>query len=86
MEHAWFVAHVQYKTERPFVIVVCIENCGSSKVATQTTKDFLQQYKKLINSESCESHESDDEPLHDIRLAYQWVDAGTPPACQPLEA
>lgn len=75
MEHAWFVAHVQYKTERPFVIVVFIENCGSSTVATQTVKDFLQQYKILINDRATEK--TSDDLAQEIPLAYQWTDATT---------
>lgn len=75
MEHAWFVAHVQYKTERPFVIVVCIENCGSSKIATQVVKDFLQRYKILIDGRATKQQ---DDLAHEIPLAYQWTEATTP--------
>jgi len=74
MEHAWFAAHVQYKTERPFVLVVLLENCGSSRVATQTAKNFLQQYKLLVDGQ----RQVDKQTVLTQQLpVYEWTDATT---------
>ncbi len=44
LEHAWFVAHVTYKDYDPLVLVILIENAGSSRVAMSTAKNFLVNY------------------------------------------
>jgi len=51
MEHGWFVAHVHYKEHRPLVIVILVENAGSSSVATSIAKSFLQKYKHHFDTE-----------------------------------
>lgn len=73
-EHAWFVAHVQYKKEAPFIIVVCIEHCGSSRKATMTVKRFLQQYKLLINGTT---ETLSNNPNEQTQLPYEWTDASS---------
>jgi len=50
LEHAWFVAHVQYKEEKPLVFVILVENAGSSKVAALIAKQFLVMYKQWCDS------------------------------------
>lgn len=47
LEHAWFVAHFQYKEHKPLVIVILVEHAGSSGVATRIAKNFFLGYKKL---------------------------------------
>ena len=48
-EHAWFVAHFNYKENRSLTFVILIEHAGSSRVATEVAKRFLIEYKKLID-------------------------------------
>jgi len=50
LEHGWFVAHFQYKQNAPLVIVILVENAGTSQVATNIAKNFLIAYKKLIDT------------------------------------
>ncbi|MBN1549455.1 penicillin-binding protein 2 [Candidatus Babeliales bacterium] len=50
LEHAWFVAHCRIKEEQPFVLVALLEHAGNSRPATITAKNFLLEYRKLINS------------------------------------
>lgn len=79
MEHAWFVGHVQYKKHRPFVIVILIENGGSSSLATLTAKNFLQKYKLLVDGVA---HEQHNEPLDQTPWVYEWTD----PALHSMQA
>lgn len=44
LEHAWLIAHTQYKQEEPLVLAIFIENAGSSKVATGVAIQFLLKY------------------------------------------
>ena len=48
LEHGWFVAHFQYKNYSPLVIIILVEHVGTSQVATNIAKNFLVEYKKLI--------------------------------------
>ena len=50
LEHAWFVAHVQYGNRKPLVFVILVENAGSSKVAALIAKQFLVTYKRWCDS------------------------------------
>ena len=50
LEHAWFVAHVQYGNQKPLVFVILVENAGSSKVAALIAKQFLITYKRWCDS------------------------------------
>lgn len=44
LEHGWFVAHVQYQEQEPLVIMIFLENAGSSRVAVQVATNFLLKY------------------------------------------
>lgn len=46
-EHAWFAGYFSYKGSTPLVMVLFIENVGSSNVAVQMAATFLKAYKKL---------------------------------------
>ena len=48
LEHGWCILHAQYKQEKPFVLVVLVENAGNSSVPTLLAKTFLEQYMKII--------------------------------------
>ncbi len=50
LEHGWFVAYFKYKNYEPLVIVILIENVGTSQVSTTIAKNFLVEYKKFIDS------------------------------------
>lgn len=48
-EHGWFVAHANYKQHAPITLVILAEHAGSSRVATDIAKNFLLEYKKLMD-------------------------------------
>lgn len=50
LEHGWFAGYFFYKDQKPLTIVILVENAGSSMVATSLAKDFLVQYKKLVDT------------------------------------
>lgn len=50
LEHGWFVAYVKYKNARPFTLVILIEHAGASRVPTLVAKNFLIEYKKMIDT------------------------------------
>ena len=43
-EHGWFAACIQYKSNKPFTLVIIIENIGSSQAALAVAHNFLLQY------------------------------------------
>lgn len=52
LEHAWFVAYIKSKKNRPIVLVLLVEHAGSSKVATSIAKRFLMRYRVLLNEKT----------------------------------
>lgn len=48
LEHAWFVGSFNYKNEKPLTIVILIEHTGSSRIALNVAKKFLNQYRQLM--------------------------------------
>jgi Cell division protein FtsI/penicillin-binding protein 2 len=50
MEHGWLAAHITYKNEPPFVLIILIENAGSSSVSTTVALEFLKRYSQHIDS------------------------------------
>lgn len=49
-EHGCFVAYFRYKDLQPLIIVILAEHAGSAQVATSIAKNFLIEYKKLMDS------------------------------------
>jgi len=54
-EHGWFVCYVRYKHNPPIVIVVLLENIGSSRVATGVVGNFLVAYKKYLDERNAQT-------------------------------
>lgn len=50
LEHAWFTAYVVPADSKPFVLVIVLEHAGSSGLATEVAKRFLQQYNAYITT------------------------------------
>jgi penicillin-binding protein 2 len=50
LEHGWFVAYFKYLDHAPVTMVVMVENAGTSRVATNVAKNFLVEYKRLMDS------------------------------------
>ena len=50
LEHGWFVCYFSYKDNPPLTIVILVEHAGSARVATEIAKNFLTQYKKMIDA------------------------------------
>lgn len=55
-EHGWFVGYFKYKNNKPLTIVVMAENVSTSRVATQIAKNFLIEYKTLMDARSGHEH------------------------------
>lgn len=51
VEHSWFASYIQYKKERPFVLVILIENSGSSRIPSGLAREFLLKYRSLVEHE-----------------------------------
>ncbi len=49
-EHAWFMAYLSYKGEKPLTLVILVEHAGSARVATATASRFLTRYQRLIEN------------------------------------
>ena len=49
LEHAWLASYFNYKEEAPLIMVVLVENVGSSVPARNIAGKFLVEYKKLKN-------------------------------------
>lgn len=49
LEHGWFVSYVNYDKDEPLVLVILVENSGSSSQAAIIARDFLLKYKKLVD-------------------------------------
>lgn len=47
LEHAWFASFFSYKDQKPLVMVVLVENVGSSMPALKIAKRFLNRYKQI---------------------------------------
>ena len=47
-DHAWFVAHFQYREHEPLVLVILLEHAGSSSNATRVAEQFLKRYKIVM--------------------------------------
>jgi len=50
MEHAWYVSYFNYKDKNPLVLVILVENVGSSKTATSIAKKFFINYRDLLEN------------------------------------
>lgn len=50
LEHGWFVAHFQYKDHDPLVMVILVENVGTSQIPTAIARELIISYKKYSNS------------------------------------
>lgn len=48
LEHAWFASHFSYKDQKPLVMVVLVENAGSSRPAQNIAEKFLRLFEKSI--------------------------------------
>jgi penicillin-binding protein 2 len=48
VEHSWYASYNQYKQERPFVLLILIENSGSSRIPAGFAREFLIQYRSSI--------------------------------------
>lgn len=48
LEHAWFASFFSYKGSRPLVMVILVENAGSSLRALQVAAKFFKMYKNVL--------------------------------------
>lgn len=49
LEHGWFASYVSYKDYEPFTMIIVVEHAGSSQIATTIGREFLLQYKALMD-------------------------------------
>lgn len=52
LEHGWFVCYFYYKNEKPLTVVILVEHASTSRVASEIAKNFLSEYKKMIDKRS----------------------------------
>ncbi len=52
MPHGYFAAHVQYKHEKPRVLIILIEHAGSSSHAIRVAYQFLVRYAQAVDKQS----------------------------------
>ena len=50
LEHGWLVGNFSYKDNPALTVVVLVEHAGSSQVATGIVRNFLSEYKRLMDS------------------------------------
>jgi penicillin-binding protein 2 len=55
LEHAWFAFHLQYKNNDPLTVVILAEHLGSSQSATAIAKNFLLEFKQLLDLRSSQA-------------------------------
>ncbi len=55
LEHAWFTAFFRYKKSNPLIMVLLIENVGSSKEATKVAKKFLVNYRSMQDQQESQT-------------------------------
>lgn len=49
VEHGWLIAHFQYQDQEPLALAILIENVGTSRVAVEIARLFLEEYTKKIS-------------------------------------
>lgn len=49
LEHGWFVTYFKYKNNRPLTAIILAEHVGTSRVSAGYAKNFLVEYKKLMD-------------------------------------
>lgn len=49
LHHGYFVAHFQYKTEKPRTLMIFVEHAGSSSVAIRLAQQFLIKFAHIID-------------------------------------
>jgi penicillin-binding protein 2 len=47
LEHGWFAGYFSFKDQEPLTLIILLENCGASEVATAYARDFLIAYRRL---------------------------------------
>lgn len=50
LEHAWFASFFTYKDSKPLVMVVLVENVGSSRPAIKIAERFFKAYRNLLEN------------------------------------
>lgn len=48
-EHTWFIGSIQYKEEKPLVMVIIFEHCGNHKEIQSYAKSFLMRYRNYCS-------------------------------------
>jgi penicillin-binding protein 2 len=48
LPHAWFASYFKYKDQNPLVLIILIENGGTSRVPTGMAKNFLLAYRDHV--------------------------------------
>ena len=48
LEHAWFASYFSHKGKNPLVMVILVENAGSSRPALKIAEKFLSEYQKIL--------------------------------------
>ena len=77
LPHAWFASYFKFKDENPLVLVILMENAGSSRVPTGLAKNFLVAYRSHIEGNTqtpntSNSVEMSEEPAIEAASQSEW--------------
>ena len=61
LPHAWFASYFKFKDQNPLVLVILMENAGSSRVPTGLAKNFMLAYRDYIEGASSISNQQPSE-------------------------
>ena len=77
LPHAWFASYFKFQEQQPLVLVILMENAGSSRVPTGLAKNFLLAYRNQIegtnqSSNYANSTEMCEEPAIETSQNSTW--------------
>lgn len=85
VEHSWYASYNQYKNERPFVLLLLIENSGSSRIPSGLAREFLLKYRSIIEQDHSIALATLDES-QEMPAFEQLITPTTPPLLETAQA
>ncbi|MFA5306686.1 MAG: penicillin-binding transpeptidase domain-containing protein [Candidatus Babeliales bacterium] len=98
LEHGWLVGYFLYQGQKPLVMLVLLENIGSSHFAVHLAEKFLRGYRSLMHelehpvvqeivhtTEECSSHDEVMAQAAKVVATVEHAQVETHPATQEVE-
>ena len=85
VEHSWFASYIQYNKERPLVLVILVENSGSSRIPSGLAREFCLQYRNHIEHEQARIISNLDES-QEMPALQQMIVAAESSSTTPLQS